>query len=86
MSCITKKNLCENVIKTIFGAKNTITVREDLKKCGIRPHMWLQVNGVGFIKPTTSYVLEDEEKARFRGIILSLKTPRHYTSSLKKRV
>ncbi len=33
-------------MKTIFGAKDIITIQEDLKKCGISPHLWLQ-NVVG---------------------------------------
>ncbi len=57
-----EKNLCESVLKTIFGVKDIMVVCEDLKECGIQPHLWLQANGVGFIKPTASYVLSDEEK------------------------
>jgi hypothetical protein len=57
-----EKNLCESVLKTIFGVKDIMAICEDLKKCGIRPHLWLQVNGVRFIKPTASYVLSNEEK------------------------
>jgi hypothetical protein len=60
MQC--EKNLCENVIKTIFGAKDIATIQIDMEQCGIQPHSWLQANGVGFIKPTTSYVIIDEEK------------------------
>jgi hypothetical protein len=40
------EKICENVMKTIFGAKDIITIQEDLKKCGISPHLWLQ-NVVG---------------------------------------
>jgi hypothetical protein len=57
-----EKNLYENVIKTIFGAKDIPTIQKDMEQCGIQPHLWLQANGVGFIKPNTSYVLIDEEK------------------------
>jgi hypothetical protein len=32
-------------------------VQEDMEQFGIQPHLWLQANGVGFIKPIASYVL-----------------------------
>ncbi len=38
------------------------------------------------IKPITSCVLEDEEKTRFKEIILSLKTLAQYVTSLEKKV
>jgi hypothetical protein len=82
------KNICENVMKTIFGMKNTIVVWEDLKECNTQPHLWLQASVVnhGFIKPAKSYVLTYEEKERFIQIIETLKTPTHYVSSLNKRI
>jgi hypothetical protein len=57
---------CENVMKTIFGMKDTKIVWEDLKECNIQPHLWLQVGVVdcGFIKPITSYVLTNEENKK----------------------
>jgi len=30
-----EKNLCENVLKTIFGAKDTLVVQRDFKDYGI---------------------------------------------------
>jgi hypothetical protein len=62
---------CENVMKTIFGMKSTITIWEDLKECNIWPYLWLQTSVVdhGFIKPVASYVLKNEEKERFIQII-----------------
>ncbi len=30
-----EKNLCKNVVKTIFGNKDTMAIREDFKDCGI---------------------------------------------------
>ncbi len=83
-----EKNICENVMKPIFGTKDTITIQKDLKECNIWPHLWLQASVVdrGFIKPASSYVLTYEEKERFIQIIETLKTPTHYVSSLKKRI
>jgi hypothetical protein len=36
-----EKNICENVVQAIFGIKDTIIVRQDVKEEGIRPHLWL---------------------------------------------
>jgi hypothetical protein len=55
-----------------------------MEQCGIRPHLWLQANGVGSNKPIAPYVLTYEEKGQYVQIILNLKTPTHYVSSLKK--
>lgn len=57
-----------------------------MEQCGIQPHLWLQANGVGFIKPIAPYVLTHDEKIWFMKIILNSKTPSHYVSSLKKHV
>jgi hypothetical protein len=57
-----EKNLCENVIKAIFSAKDIVAVWEDMEQCGIQPYLWLQANGVRFIKPIVPYVFTNEEK------------------------
>jgi hypothetical protein len=79
-----EKNLCENMMKIIFGTKDTIIVWEYIRERGIQPHLWLQDVGGRIIKPTISFVLLDEEKERFFQIIFNLKTPSHLMSSLKK--
>jgi hypothetical protein len=53
-----KKNLCENILKSIFGNKNIVAI-QDLKECGICSHLWLQVVMGGFIKLVVSYILLD---------------------------
>ncbi len=32
-----EKNICENLLKVIFGEKNTLDVQKDMEKIGIRP-------------------------------------------------
>jgi hypothetical protein len=78
-----EKNLCKNVVKTIFGNKDTMAIREDFKDCGIWSHLWLQTALNGFIKPIASYVLSNEEKNIFLQILFTLKTPIGYVSNLK---
>jgi hypothetical protein len=36
-----EKNVCGNVVQTIFGMKDTIGVRRNMEEKGIRPHLWL---------------------------------------------
>jgi hypothetical protein len=81
-----EKYLCENMLKTIFGVKDTLIIQKDFKDCDIHPHLWLQNVTSGFIKPIASYVLTNEEKERFFWIINHLKFPSHYISSLKKMI
>jgi hypothetical protein len=38
-----EKNFCELFLKTIFGTKDIQAIREYLKECGIRSHLWLQM-------------------------------------------
>lgn len=49
-------------MKTIFSAKDMPTVWEDLKECGIWPHLWLQEVIGRMIKPTELFMLIDEKK------------------------
>lgn len=81
------KNLCENLIKVIFGEKNVVAIWRDMEKVGIWPQIWLQqvANG-SYMKPIAPYVLTYEEKKTFLHIIKQLKIPTHYTFALRKKV
>jgi hypothetical protein len=72
-------------MKTIFGTKDTLVVREDLKECGIQPHLWLQEVVGSMIKPIGSFVLVEKEDM-FIQIVGNLKTLFHYVSSLRKKI
>jgi hypothetical protein len=39
MYCEKKK--CENVIKVIFGDKDTVAIQRDMEEVGIQPQLWL---------------------------------------------
>lgn len=53
-------------MKTIFGTKNTLIVQEDLKECGIQPHLWLQEVVGSMIKPIGSFVLIEKEDISYK--------------------
>jgi hypothetical protein len=78
------KNLCENLMNTIFGTKDTTSIYEDLKECGIRSHLWLQHVVEKIIKHVASYMVSNEKKDRF--LLGNLKTTSNYVFSLKKKV
>ncbi len=61
-----EKIVCENVLKVIFGEKDFMVIKKDMKEMGIRPQLWLQqlTNG-SYMKPNAPYVMSDEEKKVF---------------------
>jgi hypothetical protein len=37
-----KKNLCENMLKTVLGAKDSYGSRQDMQELNIRRELWLE--------------------------------------------
>jgi hypothetical protein len=84
-----EKIICENVVQTIFGIKDIIVVRQDLKEEGIRPHLWLfQDPHVldRWLKPMAPYVLKEDELIMFMDCLKSLKVPTEYCNVPLKHV
>jgi len=84
-----EKNIHENVVQTIFGIKDTIVVRQDLKEEGIKPHLWLfQDPHVldKWLKPMAPSVLKENELIVFMDYLKSLRVPTEYCSVLLKHV
>jgi hypothetical protein len=57
-------NLAKNFLKTIIGKKDTMKMRRDLQRKGIRKHLWLVANprrGGKMLKPAAPYVLSDRD-------------------------
>ena len=80
-----EQNFAKNILKTITGHKDTIKVRRDLQRRGIRRHLWLtphpKKNGK-MLKPAAPYVLTSAEFNVFANIIDSLKTPSGHVSNM----
>ena len=61
-----EKNVCENKMKTLFGEKDIVAVRNDMCEVNIRPKNWLQPSDsarVGeVIKPLAPYCSTEMEK------------------------
>jgi hypothetical protein len=82
-----EKNLCENLVKTTFGAKDNYGSREDLEREGIHSDLWLlppRNNKEVFHIPQAPYVLKPREKTSVMEIIKSLRTPSNYVGAIQK--
>jgi hypothetical protein len=82
-------NLAKNFLKTITGKKGIVKVRRDLQRKGIQRHLWLLPNprrGGKMYKPTTSYVLSDEDFNEFARMLEALCTPSGYSLVFGKEI
>jgi hypothetical protein len=82
-------NLAKNFLKTLTRKKDTVKVRGDLQRKGIRRHLWLVPNprrGGKMLKPAAPYVLSDADFAVFARTLESLKMPSGYASNLGKHI
>lgn len=72
-----EKNVCENMVKTILGEKDSIASRRDMEAIGVREELWLvkMTNGRGktkVIKPVAPYVLNDAYLPKFMSRLAAL--------------
>jgi hypothetical protein len=84
-----EKNICESLVRTLFGHKNTIKVCRDMEVEGIQQHLWLTQhpnNQHKILKPQAPYVLTIDELNTFSSRSSSLKVPINYGASLPKHV
>jgi hypothetical protein len=84
-----EKNLCENMLKTILGAKDSYGSRKDMEDQGIRRELWLTpVHNERdlFHLPTAPYILTTSERTTVLDIIKNLNTPLIYVGAIVKCV
>ena len=84
-----KKNVCENILKTLMGEKDSAAVRLDMQRMGIRPHLWLEQgdpNQQRLWLPDAPYVLFVVDRREFMDTLRSIKTPSGYVSTLHSRI
>jgi len=62
-----EKNICDILLRTLFGETDGPKSREDLRARGIRPHLHLQTNvdGCTHFMPNAPYVLSVEDRQAF---------------------
>ena len=83
-----EKNVCENLLKTLFGETDDAKSREDMRARGIRPHLHLQRNldGRTHFKPDAPYVLTKNEQLQFLTTLREIKFPSGYVGPLSSRI
>ena len=83
-----EKNVCENLIRTLFGETDDARSREDMRARGIREHLHLQRNPDGrtHFKPDAPYVLTKDERLQVLGTLSQIKFPSNYVSPLRQRI
>jgi hypothetical protein len=83
-----EKNVCENLLKTLFGETDDAKSREDMRTRGIRPHLHLQRNldGRTHFKPDAPYVLTKNEQQQFLTTLMEIKFPSGYVGPLSSRI
>lgn len=82
-----EKNVCENLLRTLFGETDDARSREDMRARGIREHLHLRLNPDGriYFKPDAPYVLTKEERLQFLSTLREIKFPYGYASPLNQK-
>ncbi len=84
-----EKNVCESLIKFLFGTNDIINVCRDMKVCGVWPRLWLKRDPHKLdkiFKPITSYVLMLNELKTFMFMLKNLKLSLKYYGALRKHI
>ena len=83
-----EKNVCENLLRTLFGETDDARSREDMRARGIQRHLHLRLNPDGrtYFKPDAPYVLTKEERLQFLATLKEIKFPSGYASPLNQRI
>ena len=82
-----ERNISDNILKHLFGEKDTPSLRRDMEEAGRMPHLHLRETESGdFIKPRAPFVFTSEERQNFISLVSSTKVPSGYSSTLIKHV
>ena len=84
-----EKNLCENILKILFGMNDSPGSHQDVQDLNIREELWLQPprrRGDEYYMPQPPYILRPEEKREFVHIVSSIRTPTNYMGAIHKRL
>ena len=84
-----ERNICESLLKLLFGAKDTAASRRDMEEEGIREHLWIRrgpIAGGSYFKPPTPYVLNKDEQKKFLEQLDGISLPTGYCGPMKKHI
>ena len=82
-----ERNVPDNILKHIFGDKDTPATRLDMAEAGRMSNLHMRPGNSGsYIKPKAPYVFSESEKASFISLVTRTKVPSGYSSTLTKHV
>ena len=84
-----EKNLCENIVKTLWGMNDSLGSRIDAHELGIREEIWLQESRRRqdeYYMLQAPYMFKPHERKEFVAIISNIRTPFNYVGSIHKRL
>jgi hypothetical protein len=81
-----ERNISDNVLKHLFGEKDTLGTRRDMEEVRVCPWLWLQRRGSNFVKPRAPYVFNSNETCEFLELMSSIQAPTCYAAMFKKHV
>lgn len=83
-----ERNVAANVVKHLFGEKDTAAVRRDMEQAQKFEHLWLEEERVSthYLQPRALYVFTDFERRAFVDMVSRTKTPSGYCASLQRHV
>jgi len=84
-----EKNLCKNIIKTVFGMNDSLGSRQDVEDLQICEEIWLQpprCRNEEYYMPHAPYILKAEKRREFVHIESNIRTSTNYARSIHKRL
>ena len=84
-----ERNICDSLLKLLFGSKDTAASRRDMEEERIREHLWIRrgpVVGGNFFKPAAPYVLTKDEQKIFLEQLASISVPTGYCGPMTKHI
>ena len=82
-----ERNVSDNVLKHLFGDKDTPAMRRDMAQADKMHHLHLIPGNSGnVIKPKAPYVFSETEKSSFLSLVSSTKVPSGFSATLTKHI
>jgi hypothetical protein len=84
-----EKNLCENILKTMFGMNDSQESGQDVEDLNMREEIWLQPprrQGDEYYMTHAPYILKSEERRQFVQIVSNIRTPTNCVGTIHKRL
>lgn len=82
-----ERNVSDNILRHLFGEKDSLATRQDMEEVGRMEHLHLQPGPDGnYIKPRAAYVFTAQERKQFLHLVSTTKVPTGYSSTLTKHI